>query len=146
MGMDIQTVYVPQSILDKEATLEDLKNCLDQFEYGTIATTTVDSLIFLKEISEKRPGLSEFDAECIAIARENMIYCTSNEKRVLNTCVEYGIDCTGTVGILSCAYEHGILETSEFERLMKKLFSTECSAHLGLNLKKIVFEHYDITA
>ncbi|MCP3763632.1 hypothetical protein NLX67_14730 [Domibacillus sp. A3M-37] len=135
-------VFIPQSILDREAILETIQSNMEWLEYQPTALEQPESYEFLLTILEKKPALSSYDAECIAIAREKMIYCTSNEKRVLSICEEYDVDCTGTIGILCCAYEHEILSLNEFEQLIKKLFSPECTAYLGPKIKNAVFSYY----
>jgi predicted nucleic acid-binding protein len=137
-------VYIPQSILDREAIVETIKSNIEWLEYQSTALHQFESYEFLSKILLEKPALTDYDAECIAIAREKMIYCTSNEKRVMSICQEYDIECTGTIGILCCAYEHEIISRDEFERLLKKLFSPECSAYLGRKVKHAVFSYYKI--
>lgn len=137
-------VYIPQSILDREAILETIQSNIEWLEYQPTALEKMESYDFLARIIKEKPALTDYDAECIAIAREKMIYCTSNEKRVMSICQEYNIECTGTIGILCCAYEHEIISRDEFESLLKKLFSPECSAYLGRKVKHIVFAYYKI--
>ncbi|MFC0476695.1 hypothetical protein ACFFHF_15930 [Robertmurraya beringensis] len=137
-------VYIPQSILDREAILETIQSNMEWLEYQPTALEQFESFEFLSRILDEKPALSEYDAECIAIARKKMIYCTSNEKRVMSICQEYEIECTGTVGILCCAFEHGLISEGEFHRLVKKLFSPECSAYLGRKVKHALFSYYKI--
>ena len=137
-------VYIPQSILEREAILETIQSNIDWLEYQPTALEHAESYTFLLKIIEEKPALSSYDAECIAIAREKMIYCTSNEKRVMNICQEYGIEYAGTIGILCCAYEHKILTLEQFEQLIKKLFSPHCTAYLGPKIKQAVFSYYNI--
>ncbi|KZZ83189.1 hypothetical protein [Bacillus sp. SJS] len=138
-------VYIPQSILDREAILETIQSNIEWLEYQPTALEHAESYEFLLKIIEEKPALSSFDAECIAIAREKMIYCTSNEKRVMSICQEYDIECTGTIGILCCAYEHKILSLEQFEQLLKKLFSPDCTEYLGPEIKKSIFSYYNIS-
>lgn len=137
-------VYIPQSILEREAILETIQSNIEWLEYQPTAIEKVESYEFLSKILKDKPALSDYDAECIAIAREKMIYCTSNEKRVISICNEYNVECTGTIGILCCAFEHGIISKGKFEGLIKKLFSPECSSYLGKKVKKAVFSYYNI--
>lgn len=137
-------VYIPQSILEREAILETIQSNIEWLEYQPTAIEKVESYEFLSGILKDKPALSDYDAECIAIAREKMIYCTSNEKRVMSICNEYNVECTGTIGILCCAFEHGIISKGKFEGLIKKLFSPECSSYLGKKVKKAVFTFYNI--
>jgi predicted nucleic acid-binding protein len=137
-------VYIPQSILDREAILETIQSNIEWLEYQPTALEHMESYVFLSKILTEKPALTEYDAECIAIAKEKMIYCTSNEKRVMGICEEYDIECTGTIGILCCAYEHEIISREEFEHLLKKLFSSECSAYLGKKVRQVVFSYYKI--
>ncbi|MBU7595696.1 hypothetical protein FVO58_24935 [Metabacillus halosaccharovorans] len=137
-------VYIPQSILEREAILETIQSNIEWLEYQPTAIEKFESYEFLSRILKDKPALSDYDAECIAIAREKMIYCTSNEKRVMSICNEYNVECTGTIGILCCAFEHGILSKGEFEGFIKKLFSPECSSYLGKKVKKAVFSYYNI--
>jgi predicted nucleic acid-binding protein len=137
-------VYIPQSILEREAILETIQSNIEWLEYQPTALEQAESYEFLLKIIEEKPALSEYDAECIAIAKENMIYCTSNERRIMLTCEEYNIECTGTIGILCCAYENGIIELEYFEELVKKLFSPDCTSYLGPKIKRAVFSYYNI--
>jgi predicted nucleic acid-binding protein len=136
-------VYIPQSILDREAILETIQSNIEWLEYQPTALEQEESYEFLLKIIDEKPALSSYDAECIAIAKEKMIYCTSNEKRVMSTCQEYDIECTGTIGILCCAYEHEIISLEQFEQLLKKLFSSECTAYIGPKIKKAIFSYYN---
>lgn len=137
-------LHIPQSILDDEVIDTGLQNSLTHLEYSPISIQEAETYIFFSEIVEKRPGLSEYDAECIAIAKESLIYCTSNEKRVINTCLEYGVSCTGTIGILCCAFEYEILNKSDFSLLITKLFSDECSAHISRHLQAMIRDYYKL--
>jgi len=138
-------VYIPQSILDREAILETIQSNIEWLEYQPTALEQMESYDFLARIIKEKPALTDYDAECIAIAREKMIYCTSNEKRVMSICKEYDIECTGTIGILCCAYEHEVISREDLERLLKKLFSPECTAYLGKKMKHAVFSYYKIS-
>jgi predicted nucleic acid-binding protein len=139
------TLYIPKSILENEARFGDLLSHLTTLTYVATSIEEEATYVFFLEIVKNRPGLSEYDAECIAIAKEKFINCTSNEKRITNTCDEYGIDSTGTVGIICCAYEHGMIDKTYFESVIKMLFSDACSAHLSNRLKVELFETYKIT-
>jgi hypothetical protein len=57
-------VYIPQSILDREATVEAIQTNLEGLEYQTIALEQPESFEFLLRILEEKPALSEYDAEC----------------------------------------------------------------------------------
>jgi predicted nucleic acid-binding protein len=137
-------VYIPQSILEREAILETIQSNIEWLEYQPTAIEKVESYEFLSKILKDKPALSDYDAECIAIAREKMIYCTSNEKRVISICNEYNVECTGTIGILCCAFELVIISKGKFEGLIKSYFSPECSSYLGKKSKKAVFSYYNI--
>lgn len=133
-------VLIPLSILEAEVTQDSLGD-LDNLEYAVAAMETLDSFSLFKEISTKKKGLTEYDVEVIVIAREKAVLCTSNEKQIRTTCREYGIEHTGTVGILCCAFEHKEISRETFERLMYKLFN-ESSCRLGKGIKKDVIEYY----
>jgi|GEM_PF-5574284 len=88
-------VYIPQSILDREATLEIIQSNITELEYTPTALEHPESFELLLKIIQDKPALSEYDAECIVIAKEKMIYCTSNERRIMSICQEYDIECKG---------------------------------------------------
>lgn len=137
-------IYIPQSILDREAILETIQSNIEWLEYQPTALEQMESYDFLSRTIKEKPALTDYDAECIAIAREKMIYCTSNEKRVMSICQEYDIECTGTIGLLCCAYEHEVISREDLKLLLEKLFSPECSAYLDRKVKHAVFSYYKI--
>jgi predicted nucleic acid-binding protein len=134
-------VYIPESIISNE-TPDDIRTVLQQVEYETAALHTEEGYALMYQLLTEWTGLSEYDAELIAIARQDMILCTSNEKRIMNACESCGIEYTGTLGILCCAYEWKIIDQSELKHLVDKLFSEECNCHLHPRLKQQIYEQY----
>jgi predicted nucleic acid-binding protein len=136
-------VYIPESIISDE-TPDYIRTVLQQMEHKTTTLHTEEGFGFMYQLLTEWAGLSDYDAELIAIAKQDMILCTSNEKRIMNACESYGIEYTGTLGILCCAYERKIIDKSELKYLVDKLFSEECSCHLHPKLKKQIYEQYHL--
>ncbi|WP_144461220.1 hypothetical protein [Siminovitchia fortis] len=134
------TVLIPQSIYEheiREADAEHLEYL--SFELANFSTETAYGLFL--EISTSKRKLSDYDVEVIVIAFEQAVLCTSNERRIKETCDEYNIEHTGTIGILSSCFEHGILSDKEFRELIIKLFN-ECTCRISEKLKQQVFKQY----
>ena len=133
-------VLIPQSIYENEVREFDAEH-LKQLDYELTNFSTEAAFGLFFEISESKKKLSEYDVEVIVIAHEKAVLCTSNEKRIKETCDEYSIEHTGTIGILSCCFEHGILSKDEFRKLIIKLFN-ECTCRLSEKIKNQVYEQY----
>lgn len=133
-------VLIPQSIYEDEIREFEAEQ-LEQLEYNLTNFSSETAFGLFLEISESKKKLSEYDVEVIVIAYEKAVLCTSNERRIKETCDEYNIEHTGTIGVLSCCFEHGILSESEFRKLIIKLFN-ECTCRLSEKLKKQVYEQY----
>ncbi|ADU93758.1 hypothetical protein GYMC52_1295 [Geobacillus sp. Y412MC52] len=136
-------VCVPESILLNE-TPGDIQKALRQIDYETVSLHTEEGYGLMYQLLTEWTGLSEYDAELIAIAGQDMILCSSNEKRIMNACESYGIEYTGTLGILCCAYEHQLIGREEFKGLIDRLFSDECSCHLHPRLKNQIDKQYHL--
>ena len=54
----------------------------------------------------KYRSLSRCDRFAIAIAKESMYFCTSNDKVIRRVCDEFGVRCTGVLGVLGRSMAH----------------------------------------
>ncbi|QOS99882.1 hypothetical protein JNUCC42_03745 [Brevibacterium sp. JNUCC-42] len=97
----------------------------------------------LIQVQEKAPSLTDYDVEVVALAKERAVLCTSNERKIHQICDEYDIESTGTLGVLCCAYEHRVIEHTEFSKLIRKL-CYETSSWISSKLKKQIMDHYKI--
>lgn len=136
------TVMIPASIYENEVLYED-KEHLNGLEFQLVAFETVSSFELFSEIRTRKRRLTDYDVEVIVIAHEKAVLCSSNELEIKKTCDEYGIKHTGTIGILCCAYENGIITKVEFKNLLLKLFY-ECSCRISRQLMNAVISNYPL--
>ncbi len=131
---------IPASIYENEVLYED-KEHLKGIEFQLVAFETESSFELFSEIRARKRRLTDYDVEVIVIAHEKAVLCSSNELEIKKTCDEYAINHTGTIGILSCAYENGIITQIEFKILILKLFN-ECSCRISRQLINDVISEY----
>lgn len=134
-------VLIPKSIVDTEVI--QFKESLDKFKYMEVVIERQDSYEFMFKILSDHGGLTDCDAEVVAIAYEKYVLCTSNEKRIMTTCKENNIEFTGTLGILCCAYEHSIIDIETLENLINRL-QYDCSCFLSKKVLNDVRKNYKI--
>lgn len=134
-------VLIPKSIVDTE--IIQFKDSLDKLDYSEAVIETIDGYSFMSKILTDHGGLTDCDAEVVAIAYEKYVLCTSNEKRIMTTCKENDIEFTGTLGILCCAYEHLIIDIKTLEILINKL-QYDCSCFLSNRVVNEVRNNYNI--
>lgn len=63
------------------------------------------------------PRLSEHDRTVLAIASQNGMVCVTNERPMRKACVEYNLQYAGTLGVLGCARQAGIIS---IDRLLEQ--------------------------
>ncbi len=134
-------VFIPQSIIDNEVMDKYIED-LNKLKYSPTAIKQAETYEFLAKIVEKRKGLSDYDAEVVAIAYENLTLCTSNEKRMTATCEEYNIEYTGTLGILCSLYDNMGIDKQYFINLLNKLKS--CTCYISPELIKAVKIEFEL--
>lgn len=134
-------VFIPQSILDREVI--QFRSALERLDYEAAVIEEFETYVFMDKILNEHGGLTECDAEVIAIAYESYVLCTSNEKRVMTTCKENEIRYTGTIGILCCAYEHMIISREDLSRLINAL-QNDCTCFLSARLVEDVKKEYEL--
>lgn len=122
--------HIPHSILQEEV-LERQVHKLSEVCYSPVSIQTSQGYNHMVEFSRLKPKLSMFDCEVIAIARENNWICVSNEKRIVKLCEMFGIETSGTLGIIGAAYLNGIISMEELGKLTGELFSDRCSCYIG---------------
>lgn len=134
-------ILIAKSIIDTEVIQH--KDRLPEIIYEEAYIEGFEGYSFMKKILQDHGGLTECDAEVVTIAYEKYVLCTSNEKRIKTTCDENDIKYTGTLGVLSCAYEHDILTQLEFCALIDKL-EHECTSFIARALFNDVRRTYEL--
>lgn len=132
-------VLIPQSILEDE--VKQCKRELEKINYQPVCITELQTYDFMVAILNRHGGLTDYDAEVVAIAYEKYVLCTSNEKRIMTTCKENNINYTGTVGILCCAFEKGIIKKDELKRMVDKL-KNQCTCFISDRVINDVYSTY----
>lgn len=137
-------IVIPIPILEDEIIIESLGSL--QYQAGIIANK-IGYRIFIElgnSDDKMAKRLSDYDRPVIAIAAEGGLLAISNDKPVREICKKYDIEITGTIGILSAAYENKLISYSKMENAFKYLFSDNSSCYLSSRLKSLVFDHYSI--
>lgn len=134
-------VMIPESILNDEA--QRYKRELDKIAFTSTTIQNAETYEFLEDILDKHGGLSDYDAELVAIAYEKYVLCTSNEKRIMTTCNENGIEYTGTLGILCLAYEKNLITLDGLDDYINRL-NDECSCFLSNRIISSVKNTYGL--
>lgn len=140
-GSVFTSMAIPQSILGKEV-IHHSEEALKGFGFSTASITTDEGYAIFAEVLNNHRGLSEYDAELIAIAAEKKLVCVSNEKAIMTACQGYRVETTGTIGILCSAYENRILTGKTFAAYLDKLFSDKCTCFISPKLQQEVLTHY----
>ena len=137
-------IIIPTPILDNETFRENLRNL--KYDEGVInGETGYSILIELNNLEDKSAKqLSEYDRYLIAIAFEKDLLAVSNDKPMREICKKKNIEITGTLGIISSAYENQLISFKQMEEAYRYLFSEESSCYLNNELKIMVYEHYSI--
>lgn len=121
-------VSIPESIVQFELKTIDLT----QIRYSASNICTKKGYKLFTELGKHYRGLSEFDRTLLSIAIENGFLCVTNEKPLRKVCNEYQIKYTGTLGILGCCYEVGIIAVEELAQFVDKLEASSCYLHSDL--------------
>ncbi len=137
-------IVIPAPVLEDETVDDNLASL--QYEEGTFSGETGYSIFMELGNDLTANKLSEYDRHVVAIAGESNLLVVSNDKPVREICKEYDIDVTGTLGVISSAYENGLISFAQMEEVYKFLFSDNSSCYLDNNLKNRVFDHYSIEA
>ncbi|HKM29024.1 MAG TPA: hypothetical protein VJY37_05015 [Anaerovoracaceae bacterium] len=127
-----KSVEIPQTVYEEEVT-ESVKSKIAQEQFLLSSVKTIEGYELLRTLLGHRSykRLSTFDRIIIAIARQDKCLCSSNDGLLRKACVEYNIECTGTLGILGAAYENELITDSEFVKLVKLLYSDSTSCFLA---------------
>ena len=70
--------------------------------------------------------MSEYDRTVLAIASQNGMVCVTNERPMRKACVEYNLQYAGTLGVLGCARQAGIISIDRLADLLDKLEQASC--------------------
>ncbi|MFW6030002.1 MAG: hypothetical protein ACOCRO_07075 [Halanaerobiales bacterium] len=137
-------ITIPTPILDDETISDDLGSL--QYAEGVFKSELGYSIFMELGRSEDKMAkrLSQYDRYVIAIAGEADLLAVSNDKPVREICKKYDIEVTGTIGIISSAYENKLIFFQQMEHAFIFLFSDQSSCYLDNRLKSMVFGHYSI--
>lgn len=127
----IPSVTVSKITHDSEVN-DALKAKLNSYPIKLVnITTEIGYQLYEQLINDPRyKKLSMYDAFAIAIAKEQGIYCGSNEKLIRKACEEFGVAYLGTLGILGLAYELKQISQEELEHYLSVLESGATSCYI----------------
>lgn len=130
-----EVVIIPKIIYDAELDEMIKKELKDyKFHLGVISTTIglETYALLVNEVTFKR--LSRYDRFAIAIAKENLYYCNSNDKPVRNACEKLQVKYTGILGVLGRAFFRGSINLKQLNSYVERLASEDTSCYLDLKL------------
>lgn len=134
-------VMIPESIYNDEVI--EYKADLKRIRFTKVSIQAAETYEFLSKIMQSHGGLTDYDAELVAIARERYVLCTSNEKRIKTTCEENNIEHTGSLGILCLAYEKGLISKGDLMVFIDRL-QNECTCFLSDRIVNSVKQVYEL--
>jgi len=150
---ELNTIYLPLEIFTEAFVSTDIfveeldKQKVDNLKklgYNNLPLKTNRGYSLFVQLNEEYPSLSTADKIVISIAYERGIICCTNDKNVRKACNQKGIEYTGTLGILCCAYEHKILDKNTFAGLLFK-YEQKSSAYIKPTLIKSIRKVYGIS-
>lgn len=122
-------IFISEQVVHFELRTVDLTNL--SFKKSNILSTEGYRLFF--QLGEQYPQqLSQYDREILAIAHENSLICVTNEQRMRQVCKEYDILAVGTLGVLGCAKQTGLISKKRLGSLVDLLEHSSC--YLGKEL------------
>lgn len=127
----IPSVTISKITHDNEVN-DELKAKLNPYPIKLVNITTETGYqLYQQLINDPRyKKLSMYDAFAIAIAKEQGIYCGSNEKLIRKACDEFGILYLGTLEILGLAYQFKRISQEELEHYLSLLESGTTSCYI----------------
>ncbi len=108
-------VYIPQRLFNKELE-QDVKSELNSLTCEVRPVTTSQGLLLFAELARTKK-LSEYDRETIVLAKEVGACCATNDGKMRDACDRYGIEKTGTLGILGNAKDGGMISVTRLKEL-----------------------------
>ena len=136
-------VYIPQIIYMREVP-QPIKNDLTRFPFTMgILSTEVGQDTYAALLNDpvfKR--LSMMDRMAIAIAKENLFYCNSNDLLVRKACEKYSVHIIGILGIVGRAYIQKLIDKDTLLFLLDELTSDHTTCYI--DIKYIVAFKEDI--
>lgn len=130
-------VIIPQIIYDDELPRE-VKQKINQYRFhvGLIETEVgLETYAILVNENEFKK-LSRYDRFAIAIAKENLYYCNSNDKPVRNACEKLNVKYTGVLGVLGRAYVKEKITEDDLDSFIDLLISDKTSCYIDLRVIK----------
>ncbi len=130
-------LIIPRMIYTEEM-LNEIKTILEKEDYDyEICDIRTDSGLKIYQTltsDQTYKGLSHYDRIAIAIAGENLYYCSSNDLPVRKACEALNVKYTGTLGILGRCYVQGLLKFADLDTCLDMLCSDETSCYISETL------------
>ena len=134
-------VFVSGFVVSKELPAEVVKKLKD-LGYDIANLETEEGYSFFQEL-KKFKALSVYDRLVISIALQEKIICVSNDKPVRKICKKYGINSTGTLGILCAAFEKGIISKKELKELIDE-YRSNSGAYINKDIINEIIRIYHL--
>jgi len=136
------TVIIPKDTIERELDPE-IHQGLEKIDYKTgIIQSEKGYNIYYQCLQRK--ALSHCDRMSIAIAAENDCVLCTNEKPARALAQSFGLEVTGTFGILEAAYQSGVVNKEQIIKLIKYLYE-EGSCYISDTLLDEVFTQLGIS-
>ncbi|AZT91500.1 DUF3368 domain-containing protein [Caldicellulosiruptor changbaiensis] len=110
--------------------------------YDIANLETEEGYRFFQEL-KKFKAFSVYDRLVISIALQEKIICVSNDKPVRKICKKYGINSTGTLGILCAAFEKGIISKKELKELIDE-YQSNSGAYINKDIINEIIRIYHL--
>lgn len=136
-------VYISNNILIEELN-EAEGNLLKQIDYMPLNLQTNEGFSKLYYLEKNNKRLSTPDKVVISIAYENNIICCTNDKPARSACESIGVQVTGTIGILCCAFEYSIIDHHTFCNIFNK-YCNGTSSYINQEIANTIKKLYNIS-
>lgn len=110
------------------------------FEKGNIAST--EGYRLFGQLGEQYLQLSQYDREIVSIAYEKGLVCVTNERPMRTVCQAYNITVVGTLGVLGCANQTGLISQKRLGDLVNLL--EHSSSYLGEELLRMFRQQFGL--
>jgi len=122
-----ENIVIPEIIYTYEL-LDEIKTEIIKFDHFLVSIDSVTGYEMYMKLTEnkKYKNLSKSDKIAVSCAKQEAVFCTSNDALVRKACDEYEIECLGILGVLKRAYEIQIINNSELKSLCGNLLDTSC--------------------
>lgn len=135
-------VYISGNIIIEELDRQEAEE-LKKLGYNILNLETNRGYSLFSQLGKHYQSLSIPDRVIISIAYEKNLVCCTNEEMARKACSKIGVEYTGTLGILCCAFEYGIIDKNTFSNLLST-YESECSAYITSEIIQQIRKEYDL--